>query len=114
MTVTTATLVREASAHERRVASLMLAMAVVYLAWFVPRGWVPFDEGMLGQTAEWVLKGALPHVDYQEPYTGGLSWLYAALFRIVGVDLVNVRWLLYAAASLALALTYAVVRRFLA
>jgi hypothetical protein len=114
MTVTTATLVREASPHERWIASLLLALAVVYLAWFVPRGWVPFDEGMLGQTAEWVLKGALPHVDYQEPYTGGLTWLYAALFRVAGVDLVNVRWLLYAAASLALVATYAVVRRFLA
>jgi len=114
MTVTTATVVREASAHERRIASFLLATAFVYLAWFVPRGWVPFDEGMIGETAAWVLGGALPHVSYQEPYTGGLAWLYAALFRIVGVDLINVRWLLFAAASLALLVTYAVVRRFLA
>src|SRR5688572_30749621 len=102
MAVTTATVVREASVPERRIASLLLALAVIYLAWFVPRGWVAFDEGMIGQTADWVLRGARPHVDYQEPYTGGLTLLYAALFRIVGVDLVNVRWLLFAAASVAL------------
>jgi hypothetical protein len=114
MTAPTATVVREASVPERRIASLLLAAAVVYLAWFVPRGWVAFDEGMIGETAEWVLGGARPHVDYQEPYTGGLTLLYAALFRIVGVDLINVRWLLFTAASVALVVIYAVVRRFLA
>jgi hypothetical protein len=110
----TATFVREASEHERRVGTVLLALAVAYLAWFVPRGWIPHDEGMLGQTAEWVLKGGLPHVHYQEPYTGGLTWLYAATFRLFGIDLINVRWLLFAAASFALIVVYAIVRRFLA
>jgi hypothetical protein len=68
---------------------------------------------MLGQTAEWVLEGGLPHVDYQEPYTGGLTWLYAGIFKVAGVDLINVRWVLFAAASVALIVVYATVRRFL-
>jgi hypothetical protein len=70
---------------------LMIAAAVIYLIPFVPRGWIPHDEGMLGQSAQRVLQGALPHVDYEEMYTGGLSWLYAAVFSVTSVDLVNLR-----------------------
>jgi len=95
------------------VATVLLALAVAYLASFVPRGWIPHDEGMLGQQAEWVLRGGLPHVHYQETYTGGLTWLYAAVFKVAGVDLINLRWLLFVAASLALGVVYAIVRRFL-
>jgi hypothetical protein len=68
---------------------------------------------MLGQSADLVLRGALPHVDYEEPYTGGLSWLYAQLFRFTRVDLLNVRWLLFVAASWVAWLIYAIVRRYL-
>src|SRR5262245_965948 len=113
MTVATPASVRQHPAHERRFAAAFLLLAVAYLAWFVPGGWIPHDEGMLGQTAEWVLKGGLPHVDYQEPYTGGLTWLYAGIFRVAGVDLINVRWVLFAAASVALIVVYATIRRFL-
>jgi hypothetical protein len=93
---------------------LMVCAAVVYLGPFVPRGWVPHDEGMLGQSAEWVLLGGLPHVDYEEPYTGGLSLLYAGLFKAVGIDLVHLRWLLFAAAAAAQFIVYVIARRFLA
>jgi hypothetical protein len=91
-------------------AALLVAIAIAYLIPFVPRGWVPHDEGMLGQSADRVLHGALPHVDYEEPYTGGLTYLYAGLFRVAGVDLLNVRWLLFVAAAGAAWLTYAVTR----
>jgi hypothetical protein len=67
---------------------------------------------MLGQSADRVLHGALPHVDYEESYTGALTWLYAAAFKVRGVDLLNVRWLLLGAACVALILTYAIARRF--
>ena len=113
MSITTALLL-DSRAHERKIAAVLLALAVVYLSWSVPRGWVPFDEGMIGQTAEWVLRGGLPHVHYQEAYTGGLTWLYAAIFRMAGVDLINVRWALFLAASVALLVVYSLVRRYLA
>jgi Dolichyl-phosphate-mannose-protein mannosyltransferase len=93
---------------------LMILVALVYLIPFVPRGWVPHDEGMLGQSADQVLRGGLPHVDYEEAYTGGLSWIYAAVFKISGVDLLNVRWFLFAGAGLAMWLLYAIVRRYFA
>ncbi len=92
---------------------LMVVAALAYLVPFVPRGWIPHDEGMLGQSADRVLQGGIPHIDYEEPYTGGLSWLYAATFRISGADLLNVRWLLLAAASWAACLMHAIFRRFL-
>ena len=98
---------------QRAIAVLLLAGAVVYLVPFVPRGWFPHDEGMIGQSAERVLRGALPHIGYEEPYTGGLTWLYAQVFRVAGIDLANLRWLLFAAAALAQVLVYSILRRHL-
>jgi hypothetical protein len=102
-----------ASLGHRTLGGLMIVAALAYLLHFVPRGWVPHDEGMLGQSADLVLHGAVPHVDYQEAYTGGLSWLYAALFRLTRVDLITVRWLLFGAACWASCLVYAIARRHL-
>lgn len=95
-------------------AGMMAGLSLAYLLIFVARGWVPHDEGMIGQSAERVLAGAVPHVDYQEPYTGGLAWLHAAVFGFAGMDLLYPRWLLFAGAALAQALTYLILRRFLA
>jgi len=99
--------------RERLFGALFIAAAIVYLIPFVSRGWIAHDEGMLGQSAERVLQGALPHVDYEETYTGGLSWLYAAVFRVAGIDLVNVRWTLFIGAIAAICLIYAITRRYL-
>ena len=101
-----------ASQLHRTVGVLMIVAALAYIVPFVPRGWIPHDEGMLGYSAEQVLLGGLPHVDFEEAYTGGLSWLYAAAFKVAGVDLVTIRWLLFAAASWAVCLTYAILRRY--
>ena len=105
------TLTISSSIRSRVLGALVVTAALTYLVPFVARGWVPHDEGMLGQSADRVLHGALPHVDYEEPYTGGLTYLYAALFRISGVDLINVRWLLFVAAAGVLCLTFVVTRR---
>ena len=72
---------------DRPMAFALLALSLVYLWFFVPRGWIPHDEGMLGQSAERVLAGGLPHIDYEEPYTGGLTWMHAAVFKLAGIDL---------------------------
>jgi len=92
---------------------LLVGASLVYLWMFMPRGWVPHDEGTLGQSAEHILLGHLPHVDYQEPYTGGLSLLHAAVFKVFGVDLVYLRWVLFAAFAAVQLLIYVILRRFL-
>ena len=66
---------------------------------FVSRGWWPHDEGLLGQSADAVLRGGVPHIDYEESYSGGLSWLYAGVFKVAGVELLNIRWFLFFGAS---------------
>lgn len=94
-------------------AVLMLVTALAYLVPFVTRGWIPHDEGMLGQSAEQVLQGGVPHVDYEEAYTGGLAYFYAAVFKISGIDLLHLRWTLFAGAAVAVCLTYLILRRYL-
>jgi hypothetical protein len=91
---------------------LIVLLSLVYLWTFVPRGWVPHDEGMLGQSAERVLAGQFPHVDFQETYTGGLALLHSVAFRIFGVDLLHLRWVLFAGAVVAQCLTYALLKRY--
>jgi hypothetical protein len=89
-----------------------LVVALVYLTMFVARGWIPHDEGTLGQNAERVLAGQLPHVDFNEPYTGGLSFVYASVFLVAGVDLLHLRQLLLAVAMGTTVGVYLVARRF--
>lgn len=59
----------------------------IYLGLYLNRGWYPHDEGALGQTAERVLAGEVPHRDFDEPYTGLLTYLHAAAFAIGGIRL---------------------------
>ena len=97
----------------RLIAAGLVALSIAYLATFVPRGWIPHDEGMLGQSAERVLAGEVPHVDYEEPYTGGLSLMHALVFKAAGIDLIYPRWLLLAGAVLAQVLVFIILSRFL-
>ena len=98
---------------QRAIATLLLIAAVLYLVPFVDRGWVPLDEGMIGTSAERVLIGELPHVDYEEPYPGSLSYFYALVFRLTGIDSLHLRWVVFAGALSSLALVYAILRRYL-
>lgn len=57
--------------------------------------WVASDDGMLAQSAERVLHGEMPHRDFAEVYTGGLSYLHAAGFKLFGVRLLSLRYVLF-------------------
>ena len=96
----------------RLVAAGMVMLSIVYLAMFVPRGWIPHDEGMIGQSAERVMMGEIPHVDYEEPYTGGLALVHGQVLKLAGIDLIYPRWLLFAGAALAQVLIYLILNRF--
>jgi hypothetical protein len=64
------------------IATLVVSMS--YTMSLLDRGWIPHDEGQLGHTAERILNGELPHRDFVEPYTGGLSYLHATSFKLFG------------------------------
>ena len=92
---------------------MLVALSLAYLSLFVARGWIPPDEGLIGESAERVLAGGVPHVDYEEPYTGGLVRLHAAVFGLAGHNLIYPRVLLFAGAALAQLFIYLILRRFL-
>ena len=92
--------------------ALTCAVALGYLATFADRGWIPADEGTIAQMAERVLHGELPHRDYDESYTGGLTYLHALGFRLLGVWLLSLRLVLYVFAALFLVAFFAAASRF--
>jgi len=64
---------------------------------YLGRGWIAPDVGTLGQAAERVLAGELPHRDFVDVYTGGQAMLDALAFRLLGVQVMSLRWLFFAA-----------------
>lgn len=75
---------------------LVWVLAAIYVGAGIDQGWVPHDEGSLAQSAERVLAGELPHRDFDEIYTGGLSYLNALTFRFLGTNLISLRVVLFA------------------
>lgn len=92
--------------------TIVVVVAAAYLAPLMLKGWVPFDEGTLGQSAHRILIGQLPHRDFDEVYTGGLSFAHAAAFRIMGENLVTLRSVLFIAILLVLPACYYIASRF--
>ena len=84
------------TANSRLFFVAVLVLSAVYSSWHLGRGWVPHDEGALGQSAMRVLQGELPHRDFDEIYTGGLSYVNAAAFRVFGTTLLSMRLVLFA------------------
>jgi hypothetical protein len=70
---------------------LVMVIAGTYVGVRLNQSWIAVDDGTLAQSAARVLQGQLPHSDFVEVYTGGLSFIHAAAFRIFGVNLVSLR-----------------------
>src|SRR5439155_1513998 len=75
-------------------------------------GWWPHAGGSLARSAERVVAGELPHRDFDEIYTGGLSFLHALAFRLVGTSLLAPRLVLFAVFLAWLPAVYYVAGRF--
>lgn len=92
---------RVAGRRTRRILlGLAWLLAALHAAYWLRRGWVSYDEGLIGQSALRVLQGELPHRDFVEVYTGGLSYWNALAMRLFGVSLLAPRillWLAYVA-----------------
>lgn len=69
----------------------VLLIAGIYVGFRLGSGWVPADDGTLAQSALRVLQGQLPHRDFVEGYTGGLSVIHALAFRVLNVNLMSLR-----------------------
>lgn len=73
---------------------IVWAISVAYMAMHLNRGWIPSDEGTLGQSAQRVLNGDLPQRDFDD-YTGGLTFVNALAFHELGVSLASMRIVLF-------------------
>jgi hypothetical protein len=62
-----------------------------FLALCLDQRWYPWDEGSLGQMAERTLAGQVPHRDFADIYTGGLSFFDASVFWLFGTNLLWLR-----------------------
>ena len=102
---------RSTSAHVAVLATVLGVTAAVLYPLCL-RGWIPHDEGTLAQTAHRVLLGQLPHRDFDELYTGGLTFAHAAAFMLWGENLASLRFVLLATALPTVALCYYIASRF--
>jgi hypothetical protein len=92
---------------------LVWLLSAVYLGVNLNKGWVPHDEGTLGQSAERVLHGEIPHRDFEDPYTGGLAYIDAVIFKLFGINLLWLRLFLFACFLVWVPTVYALAREFL-
>jgi hypothetical protein len=97
---------------ERWLPLIVILLAGVLLASELHQGWVPYDEGLLGQSAERVLAGQVPHRDYDDPYTGALAYLHAAFFSVGSHTSSTLRIPLFLFTLPWVAALYAIARRF--
>ncbi len=84
----------------------------IYVGARLDTGWVPVDEGTLGQSAERVIAGDLPHRDFDDVYTGGLARLDAVAFEVLGMRLTSLRVVLFAVFLLWIPAVYFIATRF--
>lgn len=89
----------------------VLLISGLYLSIFVPMGWVPDDEGLLCQQAVRCLQGELPHRDFHETYTGGLTVMSAWAFKLGGINALSLRYMLLGFCLLTLASVFEIMRR---
>lgn len=94
------------------VSSVVVAFAVLWTV--VPYGMIAHDEGQYGQSATRILAGELPHRDFHEMYSGGLSYWHALLFWLFGEQLIVLRRALVVLAMPAVLAAYAIALRFTA
>lgn len=94
------------------IAGIATSLISLWLTWpMLSRQWIPHDEGMLGQTAERIRLGQLPHRDFEELYTGGLSYWHSMMQSWFGTHLMAARYGILMVWVCWLLLVYWLVRR---
>jgi hypothetical protein len=88
-------------------------LSAIYLGINLNKGWNSHDDGALGQSAERILQGDMPHRDFDDPYTGGLAYIDAAIFKLFGINLFWLRIFLFGFFLAWVPAVYALARQFL-
>jgi hypothetical protein len=101
-----------AAALERWLPLAVWAASLVYALLWLDRGWFPHDLGSVAHPAQRVLLGELPHRDFDDVYTGGLAFLNALGFRLLGESAMSARWVVLAAFAAWVPAVWAVARAF--
>ena len=81
--------VEELRPAQQRWISLTVLACLLLLAWLLARqhiyeSSIATDEGVLAHSAERVMNGEIPHRDFTAPWSGGLDWFHAEVFRVFG------------------------------
>ncbi len=90
----------------------VLVAAALYVWPHLDHGWIPHDEGALAHPAERVLGGEVPHRDFADAYTGGLSYYNAVAMRVLGARLMSLRYALFLVFLAWIPATWYVARKF--
>ena len=96
----------------RAIPAVSLLAGAVFVASQLNHGWVPLDDGTLAESAQRVLAGELPHRDYAELYTGGLSFMNAGVLWLTGGNLFWLRVPMFLLFLAYLPCVYLIARRF--
>jgi hypothetical protein len=99
------------SARPLALVGLWIAAALV-VGRNLDQGWIAHDDGSFAQSAERVLGGQLPHRDFVELYTGGMTFLNAGVFALLGHDLIWLRLPIFVLFLAYIPCTYFIARRF--
>lgn len=91
--------------------ALLCVVSTIYLSCYAYRDWIPTDEGLLGETAERVLWGQVPHRDFDDVYSGALAYWHAAAFALLGIKLASLRTALLVVSIPYVAALYWIARR---
>lgn len=86
--------------------------AAVWVALRLDQGWVPHDDGSFAQSAQRVLDGELPHREFAELYTGGMTFLNAGVLWLLGENLIWLRIPVFVLFLAFVPCCYAIARRF--
>lgn len=101
-----------AAARTRLLLLAAFGASAAYLLWHLDRGWLSYDDGVLGETAVRRLHGELAYRDFDGIYTGGLDYLYGWAFQLFGTSLLVIRLVLFACTMLWLPTVYYLISRF--
>ena len=90
---------------------VLLVVGLLVLARLAFRGWIPHDEGTLGQVATRVLGGEVPHIDFHDTYGGLQAYAHAGVFSLIGESIRSLRIANIGMAVVAAYASFTIVRR---